>query len=116
MKKIISSVGYAIQGIKQAFKTELNFKLELACTVLCIVAGYYFKLSANEWSIVFLTIGLVLSMELINTAIEKTCNLYSTEKNNLIKQIKDISAAGTFIATIVAFIVGAIIFLPKILK
>ncbi len=68
-----------------------------------------------EWAILILTIGLVISCELINTAIEAVVDLITEEYHPLAKVAKDTSASAVFIFAIVAVVVGLIIFLPKII-
>ena len=83
--------------------------------VVCIL-GVLFQINKYEWSILVLTIGLVISCELINTAIEAVVDLITEEYHPLAKVAKDTSAAAVFIFAIVAVIVGLIIFLPKLIS
>jgi diacylglycerol kinase len=116
MKKLITSFGYALNGITNAIITEQNFKIEITCAICCAGLGLYCNISNIEWLVILLNISFVLTMELVNTAIEKSCNLFSTEKNISIKIIKDLSAGATLICAAVACVSGAIIFIPKILN
>lgn len=77
---------------------------------------YIFKLSLTEWLVVVFTIGAVISLELVNTAIEAVVDLVTEEYHPLAKVAKDTAAASVFIIAIVAAIVGIIIFLPKIIN
>ncbi len=116
MMKIINSFKYALAGIVAACKTEINFRIEIAAAIIVTAAGFYFKISQGEWLVVVFNIAAVLSLELINTAIEKACNLFTTQQNAAIKIIKDVAAAAVLIAAVAAFISGVIIFLPKIIS
>ena len=91
---------YAIKGWGHALKTELNLKFDVLVAILTIVLGIVFKISINEWMICITLIGLVLSAELMNTAVET----------------KDISAGAVLILAIASAIVGGIIFIPKIIE
>lgn len=81
-----------------------------------IIAAIYFKLTTNEWAAIIISIGVVFTAELVNTAIENIANFLTTENNSKIKIIKDLSAAAVLISALMSLIIGAIIFLPKILK
>ena len=119
IKKIISerikSIGYALEGLKTLFKEEPNAIIHGAITLMVIFLGFYFEVSKTEWITLLIMIGLVFSLELINTAIENLCNLISMEKNVQIKRIKDLSAAAVLVAAIIAVLIGCIVFIPKIL-
>jgi diacylglycerol kinase len=114
INKLINSFGYALQGIVVAFKTQQNFKIETAAAIAVIIAGFTFKISSAEWMSIVLCIGFVLSLELVNTAIENMCNAYTTTINPIIKIVKDTAAGAVLVASIVSFVIALIIFLPKI--
>lgn len=106
---MLKSFKYAIWGIGLCLK-ERNFKIHLVIAIFVIIAGTYFKVSSVDWLILVLNIGLVLSLEMINTAIERWVDYISPEKNKLAGQIKDISAGATLIGAITAAICGTIVF------
>ncbi|MBK7182865.1 MAG: diacylglycerol kinase family protein [Bacteroidetes bacterium] len=110
----IKSFGYALQGLKSFFKTQHNAWIHVAATVVVIVAGFVFKVSLMEWIALSFAIALVFISELFNTAIEFLCDKISPELDPRIKLVKDISAAAVLIAAIVAVVVGAIVFVPKV--
>ena len=83
--------------------------------MVSICAGIYFQISTNEWITILICIGMVLSMEAANSAIEKLVDLVSPQKNHLAGWIKDIAAAAVLIASIMALLIAAMIFLPKIM-
>ena len=84
-------------------------------TVLVIIAGLLFHISTFEWIAVFFAIGLVLAAEAINSAIERLSDVVQPEKDDRIRDVKDISAGAVLVCAITAAIIGIIIFLPKIL-
>lgn len=94
---------------------QLNFRLHLIATVMVVSAGLYFKINLTEWIAIVFCCMLVLSMEMLNTAIEKFCDLVTTEIHPLIKIIKDISAGAVLVCAIGSIITAFIIFIPKIL-
>ena len=110
MKAFFRGFGYAFAGIAVLLKTGLNFKIQLIAFCFVCFAGFYFNITSTEWLMIVGVSALVLSLEALNTSIEKLCDLYSTEQNNQIKTIKDIAAGAVLIASIFAAIVGLIIF------
>lgn len=105
---------YALKGWKQAIKTERNLKFDCIMAIIVIILGIIFKISVNEWIICLLLIGIVISSELMNTAIETVVDMYTREKNNMAEKAKDISAGAVLITAIISAIIGCIIFIPKI--
>lgn len=115
MKKILKSFKYAFEGIKTGIKEEQNIKIHITIMVLVIIFGILFKISKAEWIICIILFSLVISMELINTAIENTVDLITKEKNEQAKIAKDVAAGAVLISAIASAIIGLIIFIPKIL-
>lgn len=109
----IKSFGYAINGLKILFKEEPNAKIQVLAAIAIVIAGFVFNISTSEWIAIILAIGFVLAMEAINTTIEGIADFISPEKNEMIKKIKDLSAAGVLISALTALIIGLIVFLPK---
>lgn len=87
----------------------------MLATVLVAISGVVLHISAVEWLFAAGCCMLVLSMELLNTAIENVCNLVSTDFHPLIKIIKDTAAASVLVSAMGSVVTGVIIFLPKIL-
>lgn len=110
----IKSVGYAFKGALFLLKTEPSIKVQFGIAIIMTIAGFYYQISATEWLIQFLAIGLVISIEGINTAIEELANFIHPEHHKKIGIIKDIAAGAVFIASIFAIAVGLIIYIPKI--
>ena len=110
----LKSVGYAFNGALLLLKTEASIKIQFVIAILVTIAGFYFNISTNEWIVQILTIGLIMSVEGINTAIEEIANFIHPEYHNKIGLIKDIAAGAVFLASVFASIIGLIIYLPKI--
>lgn len=115
MKKLIKSFKYAFEGIFTGIKKEQNMKIHMVIMILVIIFGILFKISKIEWMICIALFGLVISMELINTAIENTVDLITKEKNERAKIAKDVAAGAVLVSAIAAAIIGLMIFVPKIL-
>ena len=113
-KALRKSFKYALNGIFTALAICRNLKIHYLIAIIAIVAGFYFEIKRLEFAIVLLAIVLVVSLEMMNTAIEKVVDLL-TEKYHVLALIaKDVAAGAVLIASIVAFIVGALIFGPYI--
>lgn len=114
-KRFLSSFSFSIDGLKYAYKNEQSMLIHLIVTILGILLGFIFKISMTEWAIICITIGVTLAAELINTAIEAAVDLTTLEINPLAKIAKDCGSAATFVFSIIAAVIGIIIFGPKIL-
>lgn len=112
--KRLKSFVFAFNGLKILFKEEHNSRIHLIATIIVIFVSIFFELNTFEWIAIIFSIGLALSAEIINTAIENIANFLTIENNNKIKIIKDLSAAAVLISALTAFTIGLIIFLPKI--
>lgn len=110
----VKSVRYAFKGAFLLIKTEASLKIQFFIALIVTAAGFNYDISTTEWVIQFLAIGLVMSIEAVNTAIEEIANFIHPEYHVKIGLIKDISAGAVFIASVFASIVGLIIYLPKI--
>lgn len=110
----IKSVGYAFKGAWFLLKTEPSIKVQFVIGIIITAAGFYYEISTTEWLIQCLAIGLVISIEGINTAVEEMANFIHPEHHKKIGIIKDIAAGAVFIASIFATVVGFIIYIPKI--
>ena len=113
-KNIINSFKYAFEGIFTAFKAEKNMKIHFIIMLLVIILGIMLKISSVEWIICIILFGFVISLELVNTAIENTVDLITQEKHPKAKIAKDVAAGAVLVAAITAVIIGLIIFVPKI--
>ncbi|MGM0528729.1 MAG: diacylglycerol kinase family protein [Bacteroidota bacterium] len=111
----LKSFRYAFKGLEELVKKEHNFRIHLVITVLVVATGILLKISAAEWLIITVTIGIVLVAEGFNSAVERLCDIVSAGEDQRIKTIKDILAAVVLISAIMAVVIGLVIFLPYIL-
>lgn len=112
----LKSFAYAFNGLKTLLKEEHNARIHLVAAIIVVIAGVRLKLSSLEWVAIVFAIAFVLIAEIINTSIENIADFISPAKHDQIKKIKDLAAAGVLISALSALIVGAIIFLPKVLS
>ena len=115
-KALRKSFKYALNGIFTALRICRNLKIHYLIATIAVVAGFYFDISRIEFAVVILAITLVVTLEMINTAIEKVVDLL-TEKYHILALIaKDVSAGAVLIASIMAFVIGALIFGPYLVN
>lgn len=107
-------MNYAFRGAVQLIKTEASIQVQFVIAILITVAGFYFNLDTTEWIVQILSICMIISVEGLNTAIEKIADFIHPEHHSKIGFIKDISAGAVFISAISGIIIGLIIYLPKI--
>ena len=106
----------AQRGIFYFFRNEKNGQIQLLASLLVLVAGFYFQLNKSEWIAVILCIGLIISLEMCNSALEKICDLIMPEYHPVIRIIKDVAAGAVLLAAFLSVITGIIVFGPKIYK
>jgi len=115
MKKFFRSVTYAATGIKDALRKRGNILIHLFIAIITIFLGLLLGLKSIEWSIITICIGIVISAEIKNTAIENMVDMISLEKREQSRKIKDMAAGSVLVNAIASAIVGLIIFIPKII-
>ena len=117
MKKdpLYKSFGYAFQGIFNTIRKERNIKIHCAAAILVTIFGIWLQISKTEWMICFILFGLILALELVNTAVEATVDLFTEERKPLAKKAKDAAAGAVLIVAIFAAVIGILIFIPKLL-
>jgi undecaprenol kinase len=113
---LLSSFSYAIAGIRTAIIQERNIRIHLSISLIVIIFGFFFSISALEWLIILLTIGGMISLEIMNTAIERMVDLVTLDFHPLAKQAKDLAAGAVFSFAIISVIIGIIIFGPYLLR
>lgn len=111
LKARLKSFSYAYNGLKLLFLNEPNAKIHLLISVIVICCGFLFKVSLTEWCLLLFAIGLVISTEMLNTAIEKLADTITTERNPQIGVAKDIAAGAVLFSVIIAVIIGLIVFI-----
>lgn len=106
---------YALRGIGFVIRNEANFKIHIIATVLVVFMGFICDLSQIEWLVIILTISMVLTAEIFNSAIEQFLDHIQPGQNKKVGRIKDISAGAVLISAIGAVLAGILIFIPKLI-
>ena len=115
-KQRIDSFRYAGVGIWQFFSNEIHAKVHLFAAVIALGLAYYFSISRQEWINILLCIALVISLEMVNSALENLTDLASPDYHPLAGKAKDLAAGAVLWASIFAAFIGAIVFWPYILR
>ena len=110
MHSRVLSFKYAGEGFWAALKEEPNLKFHFSAAILVTILGFLFNISREDWILIILLCGLVISLELTNTAIETVVDAFTDKEHPGAKLAKDISAAAVLTVSIAAFISGIIIF------
>ncbi|MGI9543071.1 MAG: diacylglycerol kinase family protein [Cyclobacteriaceae bacterium] len=113
LQRFGKSTANALNGLSQAVKTELHVRYHLLAAIVVIVLGIITPITRNEWMIIGMLVGSVLTAALFNTAIEKLTDLVSPDKHPQAGLVKDLAAGAVLVIAIVAAFVGAFIFIPK---
>ena len=111
----IESLKYAIVGALYLIKTENAIKLHCISTILLSALGYFTHLTPIEWMFQFLAIGLVISVEALNTSIEKIADFIQPDFDKKIGTIKDVSAGAVLFAGLFGAIIIGFIYIPKLM-
>jgi diacylglycerol kinase (ATP) len=106
---------YAVKGALILIKTEASIQAQFSIAILLTCAGFYFNISTTEWMFQVLSIGIIMSIEGLNTAIEEISDFIHPDFHHKIGLIKDIAAGAVFIAGLAGVIIGLIIYIPKII-
>ena len=109
----LKSVTYAFKGAVKLITTEHSVMVQFSIGILLTIAGFYFDITSTEWLFQTMAIGLVMSIEGLNTAVEKIADFIHPNYHERIGFIKDIAAGAVFFAAITAIIIGLIIYMPK---
>lgn len=116
LKRLLRSFRYAFCGIFKAYKTEQNLLIHTIAMILILCLSWYLKISYIELAIVVLAIGLVISLELVNTSIENTVDMAMPNIHPLAKNAKDIASGAVLVSCFTAIAIAIIIFVPKLLN
>ncbi len=108
------SFGYAFEGIWNTVKSERNMQIHLGFTVCVIIAGFIFRISKIEWLLCLVLFGQVMSLELVNTALEAAVDVATDEWKPLAKKAKDAAAGAVLVSAIIAALIGLWIFIPRL--
>src|SRR3989344_4236819 len=115
-KSLSRSFGYSLEGFLHALRQNSNLRIQLIVAMVVVILSIFFRINKYEMSILGVVILLVISSEMINTAIEEMVNLITQEHRKEARIAKDVAAGMVLVAAVGSVIIGSIIFTPYILK
>jgi len=116
LKKNLLAFKAAFNGIAIALRSERNLRFHYFAVAVVSISGFLIGMTNLEWLIILILFAIVISMEMINTAIERLCDLIQPEEDTQIGKIKDISAGAVLWTCLIAVAAALVLFVPKLLK
>jgi undecaprenol kinase len=114
--KLFKSFTFALNGMIHVFRTEQNMRIHMIAALITLILAYILSIPKYEVIILLILIGIVISLEMINTSIERIVDLVSSEYHPLAKQAKDVAAGSVLVFSMIAVIIGFLIFLKPLIK
>lgn len=108
------SFRYAFSGVWYALGTQRNLRVHVIVGVLAVLLSWLLAIALWAFVVILLASIAVMALELVNTAVETVVDLVSPEFHPLAKVAKDVAAGSVLVATLGAFLLGLIIFLPHV--
>lgn len=115
LRRLAQSLKDAWHGVKFVFKHEQNFRIQIFSALCVILAGWFFRLSKPEWILVIFLILSVVTLEFLNSAVEKFSDILKPRLDYQVEVVKDIMAGVVFLTSLGAIIIGVIIFWPHLI-
>jgi diacylglycerol kinase len=115
LKRILKSFVYAFRGMSDMFRTQRNARIHLLAVLVVIIAGTLIGVTLTEWCILILCMAMVISLEALNSAIEKLADIANPAYDSRIGEVKDLAAAAVLIASLASIVIAIIIFAPYLI-
>lgn len=115
IKNMVDSFNYAIEGLIYAVRTQRNMRIHMIATLVVLTASFFYNLSKIEFLIVLITITMVITAEMVNTAVECAIDATTNYYHPLAKIAKNVAAGAVFVTAITAVVVGYVIFWDKLM-
>ena len=110
MKEFLKSLIYALKGLRMSWREQRNLKIQSIIALITTGAGFYFNITSAEWCMILLVMGLVIGLETVNSAIESLVDLVTRERTQMAGKVKDIAAGAVLFASVIAVMIGVLIF------
>jgi len=115
LKRFLKSLKYSFRGLRFAFVSEQNFRIQVVCALVVLFGMILLPLQTLEIVVILIMIILVFTMEILNTALEYFTDLLKPRLHSYVYTIKDLMAAAVLVSSLGALVVGLIIFFPYLL-
>jgi len=116
ISRFFKSIKYSLDGLVYAYRYEQSLWLHGIVSIFAVILGIIFKIKLSEWAIIFIALGIILALELINTAIEAAVDLTTSKIHPLAKIAKDCGSAASFVMSIVSIVISLFVFGPYLLE
>lgn len=113
-RNLAESFRFAWQGLRLAFRTQRNLRIDLAAALAAVVAAWVLELPPGESALVVLAAAAVIAAELFNSALEALVDLVQAQADPLARRAKDMAAAAVLVLAVGAAVVGGVLFLPRL--
>ncbi|MEK7620606.1 MAG: diacylglycerol kinase family protein [Patescibacteria group bacterium] len=110
--RFFKSLKHALRGVSVVFAAEQSFRIQVYVALLVVVFGIFFQVRTYEWIVLVLLIGSVLTLELINSIVERIVDSFKPRIHPIVKDIKDIMAGAVLLVSVIAAVLGITIFYP----
>lgn len=113
IRKLTQSFSYAINGLRSCMQTERNFRIHITAACYVSVFALLGNLDTIRYAVLCLCFAVMMSAELMNTAIERLCDKQAVGYDKTVKQAKDIAAGAVFICAVFCVVIGIVFFVPS---
>ena len=115
LRRRVASFGFAWEGVRYIARTQPNWRIHCALAVVAVGLALILRVQPVELALLMFTIGFVLALECVNTAVESAIDAMGGPPSFAAKCAKDTAAAGVLVAAVAALAVGALIFAPRLI-
>lgn len=115
LSRVPASFKYAVRGIWHVLRTEQNLQIHAVAAIAVVALAFYYRISAVEFAVILLAVGLVIASEVLNTVIEDFLDIIHPRHHESVRRIKDALAGAVLVAALVAVAVGCLVFGPYVL-
>ncbi|MBI2552291.1 diacylglycerol kinase family protein [Candidatus Uhrbacteria bacterium] len=116
IRRLIKSFHYASRGIAVAWQREQSFRVQIFSALVVIALIIWFRVPPWQTVALVMLIILVLTLEIINSILERFVDVFKPRIHPMVEEIKDLMAGAVLIASLGALIVGLLIFVPYFIE
>lgn len=113
IRRIVNATGYSLQGLRAAWRHEAAFRQECVVAALLVPCAFWLGENLAQTALLLAVLGLVLVVELLNSAVEATVDRIGTERHPLAGRAKDMGSAAVFVSLLLAAVVWALVLIGK---
>ena len=109
IRRIINAAGYSLQGLRAAWQHEAAFRQECVVAALLVPCAFWLGEDLAQTALLLAVLGLVLVVELLNSAVEAAVDRIGPERHPLAGRAKDMGSAAVFVSLLLAAVVWALV-------